>query len=236
MNIEQLKAQLDEGKITLEQYKQELAKLLEARSITQEQHDEAAKYEAKQVNNGGQGGGQGGTDPQISPELQDFIQKQIQSAQDKVRTEYTQKLKEKDEQLREKMTDEERRLADLQQREQELEETRAKLNAQIVQNHTANALSESSLSPKFASFLARDTVENTDAVIKEFKAVWDAEIAEKVKEKFKEQHHEPGGTGGTGGDTNPWNPKTRNITEQARLFRDNPAKAKELAGQYGIKL
>uniref|UniRef100_UPI0005647E57 hypothetical protein n=1 Tax=Brevibacillus brevis TaxID=1393 RepID=UPI0005647E57 len=43
MNLEELKRQLDEGNLTLEQFKAELKKLLEIKSITQEQHDVVLK-------------------------------------------------------------------------------------------------------------------------------------------------------------------------------------------------
>lgn len=45
-----------------------------------------------------------------------------------------------------------------------------------------------------------------------------------------------GGTGGTGGRANPFNPETRNVTEQMRLAKNNPRLAKQLAGEAGVAL
>lgn len=48
-----------------------------------------------------------------------------------------------------------------------------------------------------------------------------------------------GGSGngsGGGGDVNPWDPKSRNLTEQGRLLRADPAKARQMAAQHGVKL
>lgn len=43
------------------------------------------------------------------------------------------------------------------------------------------------------------------------------------------------GTGGGGG-KNPWSPEHWNMTEQGRLYRTNPEKARNMASQYGHKL
>lgn len=47
-----------------------------------------------------------------------------------------------------------------------------------------------------------------------------------------------GGSGGVGAgsDGNPWNPKTRNLTEQGRLFNADPAKARQMAAEHGVRL
>jgi hypothetical protein len=42
--------------------------------------------------------------------------------------------------------------------------------------------------------------------------------------------------GGSGGEKNPWAKETRNIAEQTRIFRENPARARELAKQAGVKI
>lgn len=45
-----------------------------------------------------------------------------------------------------------------------------------------------------------------------------------------------GGTGGTSFDGNPWKKETWNLTEQYRLYRENPAKARVLAKEAGVTL
>lgn len=45
-----------------------------------------------------------------------------------------------------------------------------------------------------------------------------------------------GGSGGGGGDVNPWDPKTRNLTQQGVLLRTDRAKAVQMAAQHGVKL
>lgn len=43
------------------------------------------------------------------------------------------------------------------------------------------------------------------------------------------------GSGGSG-DANPWDPKSRNLTEQGRLVRADLTKARQMAAQHGVKL
>ncbi len=40
----------------------------------------------------------------------------------------------------------------------------------------------------------------------------------------------------TGGDANPWKKESFNLTKQGAIFKENPAKAKELAAQAGVTL
>lgn len=45
------------------------------------------------------------------------------------------------------------------------------------------------------------------------------------------------GNGGTGGQgANPWDPKTKNVTEQGAIFKADPTRARTLAAQHGVKL
>ncbi|NET72102.1 MAG: hypothetical protein F6K62_14545 [Sphaerospermopsis sp. SIO1G2] len=49
-----------------------------------------------------------------------------------------------------------------------------------------------------------------------------------------------GAHGGVGGSnrfaTNPWNPENKNVTEQGRIYRENPELAKKMAAQFGQKI
>lgn len=46
-----------------------------------------------------------------------------------------------------------------------------------------------------------------------------------------------GATGGTGGGAvNPWAPDSRNMTEQGRMYKENPTQAKAMAAQHGVTL
>ncbi|MFL6558088.1 MAG: SHOCT domain-containing protein, partial [Bacillus sp. (in: firmicutes)] len=75
MGIEALKQQLTEGKVTKEQYAAELKKLLDAGTITQEEHDEAVKFEGKAEDK-----------PLTATEIQAMIKAESQKEADRVRT------------------------------------------------------------------------------------------------------------------------------------------------------
>lgn len=44
------------------------------------------------------------------------------------------------------------------------------------------------------------------------------------------------GSNGVAGGVNPWAKETRNLTEQGRIFRENPEKAKQMAASAGVDL
>lgn len=46
----------------------------------------------------------------------------------------------------------------------------------------------------------------------------------------------PGNGSRGGGGGNPWDPKSRNLTEQMRLLREDPQRAKQLAAAHGVTL
>jgi len=45
-----------------------------------------------------------------------------------------------------------------------------------------------------------------------------------------------GNGGGSGGDKNPFKPGSINLTEQGRLLRSDPTRARQLAQEAGVKL
>jgi Domain of unknown function (DUF4355)/Short C-terminal domain len=223
MNIEALKKQLADGEITQEQFAAELKKLLDAGTITQEDHDGA-------INPGGNPGGTGGG------MTEEQIKKLIQSETDKVRTEYNKKLKaeqdEKERLLKEKMSDEEKAKFEKDKLEKDLAEREAALNAREVALHTIDKLTEAKLPLSFKDFLVGQSKEDADKNIAAFQTAWQAAIKAEVDAKFKDHGGNPGkGQGGSGTTVNPWKQETFNLTRQAQLLRDEPELAKQLMAQ-----
>ena len=67
-------------------------------------------------------------------------------------------------------------------------------------------------------------------------SVWLTE-QQKIRTHWWPATHGAGGQGGgAGGYANPFDPKTLSLTEQGRLFRENPTLARQMAAQFGIKL
>lgn len=68
---------------------------------------------------------------------------------------------------------------------------------------------------------------------------WLANVAKDAPHLFDENQGGGGAGGGSNagdGGKNPWKKETQNITEQAILFKADPAKARRLAAQAGVKL
>lgn len=235
MGLEALKQQLKEGKITKEQYLVAVKALLDAQTITQEEHDAAIKEEDPP---GGNGGGSGALTPeQVQTMIDAAVTKAEQSGADKVRREMAEKLKEKDDLLRSKMTDEEKAKSDLEQAQKDLLERTNSLNQREVALHTVDALTEKLLPLSFKSFLARDSKEETDKAIVAFATEWQKALDAEVEKRFKNGGGDPpGGKGGGKGETNPFDPKTINLTEQGRIFNEDPEKARRLAKEAGVAM
>lgn len=222
MGIEALKAQLKEAEITKEQYIEELKKLLDNGSITQEQHDEAANVEDK---------------PLTPAEIQAMIQLESQKAADKVRTEYTRKLKleqaEKERLLKEKMSDEDKLKFEKEKFENELKAREDRINAREVELHIIDKLTEAKLPISFKPFLISDTKENAEKNVQAFADAWKAELKAVVDAKFKENGGTPpkGGGGGTPPVKNPFSKEHFNLTKQAEILKNDPELAKQLQAQ-----
>jgi hypothetical protein len=225
MGIEALKAQLAKGEITQEQFAAELKKLLDAGTITQEEHDAAAKTDPGQNRNGG-----------FSDEQMLAIQKMMQSEADKVRTKAAQEKKLLEDQLEtlktEKMTAEQKAEYDRKKLEADLKSREDALTKKEVALHTIDKLTDAKLPISFKEFLVGPSKEDAERNIAAFQQAWQAAIKEEVEEKFKQAGSTPPGTGGP---TNKkWSEMT--LTEQGKLLKENPAAAKSLAAAAGVIL
>jgi hypothetical protein len=229
--IEQLKAELAAGTITLEQFKEQakviLAADLAAKTIDQAAHDaKLAEIEA--------------TTAAEKPLTLEEIQKMIQSETDKVRTTYAKQLKDKQDELdklaREKMTEEERAAADLLKAQTDIKDREAALLRREVELHAVDVIGKKGLPSNFREFLLGANVEETDKRIDAFALAWDASVKEAVEKRFKDSGTDPNKGGGGGNTVNPWKPETLNLTKQWEITKENPTLAKSLAAAAGVTL
>lgn len=238
MGIEALKKQLENEEITKEQFSSELKKLLDSEQITQEEHDEAAKAATEGGGNpSNPDGGQGGL---TKEEVEEMLEKERQSAADKVRREKSEEMKELQKQLdelkKEKMTDEQKAEYERKQWEQEKAEKERELQKREVALHTVDKLQEKEIPMAFKDILAGDNVEETDKRIDNFYSMWQKEVENKVNERFKEHGDDPAkNRKGGGGNTreNPWKKETFNLTKQAEITKNDPDEAKRLKAEAG---
>ena len=233
MGIEALRQQLKEGKITKEQFAAEAKKLLDAGTITQEVYDAAIKEDG-----GDPPGGSGGSGGSFSAEQMAEIQKMIQAASDQVRSTYSFEKKKLEDELekikKEKMTEEQKAEYERQKLERDLKDREAALTKREVELHTIDKLTEAKLPLAFKPFLAAGSKEDTEKNIEAFAAAWQTELKAAVDETFKKHGGDPGQRKQGGGGSKGW--KEMTLTEQGQLYREDKAKAIQLAAAAGIKL
>lgn len=228
--------------------KEELDRLLAAGEITQEEYNaKLAELDADQQ-------GQKTQEQQIQELLQSdavktAIASQIQAASqaeaDRVRTEYAKKLKAKDAELEAeriaKMTGEERAKAELEQERKALEEERAELHRIKIESAATTALAETNLPLELKQFVLGENeqdVKNRATTLADYlnKAIQNG-VDKGVEAEFAKHGYKPGGSQQqSSADKNPWSKEHFNLTEQGRLFKGNPEKARQLAAQHGYKL
>jgi len=171
--------------------------------------------------------------PEDKPLTMEEIQKMIQSETDKVRTEYSQKLKdakaEAERLAKEKMTEEEKAEFERQKLQKELEEKERALLERELNLLAVDLLTEAKMPLAFKDFVIGQDEETTKARVTTLKNLWNAALEQAVQERFKEKGRNPHDTGGDGDTTkNPWSKEHFNLTEQGRLLRENPELAKQL--------
>lgn len=135
---------------------------------------------------------EGNTDPQNTfqptPEMQEWLQKQLQSETDKVRTQYSKQLRqletEKDNLLKEKMTEEEKAQFELDKQKRELFEKEQALKRQTVELEATNLLTDAQVPLKFREFVLGEDVETTKQRINDFKKLWDEAVSEEVTKRM----------------------------------------------------
>ena len=172
-------------------------------------------------------------DIQDKPLTMDVVRKPIQSETDKVRTEYSKRLKEAQAEVerlaKEKMSEEEKAEFERQKLQKELEEKERALLERELNLLAVNLLTEAKMPLEFKEFVVGVDEETTKAKVTTLKNLWNTALEQAVKERFKEKGRDPYDTSGSG-DTvkNPWSKEHFNLTEQGRLLRENPELAKQL--------
>lgn len=164
-------------------------------SILFEAHDDGG------MGQGGQGEGKvdkkDGTDAKDTNDNKDQkpltiedVEKMIQSATDRVRTEYSKKLKEKEKELEElrlaSMTEEERKAEEQRKLQEILEKKEAELKLKELTLTTIELLKENELPLEAKDFLIGKDEESTKANIKAFKKMFLSALEQAVTERFKQ--------------------------------------------------
>lgn len=174
---------------------------------------------------------------------EDELNKKIEAESDRKLTKSLEKKqKEWEKQFNERVKaerDEADKLAKLSQKERDDVEYQKKIDAltkreealqkQELRASVVNELNEKKLPASFADFLLGADADKTFENISTFKKTFDESIESAVNERLKGN---PPSVGTTNTDTkNPFKPGQINLTEQARMLKEDPARAKQLQAQ-----
>jgi len=224
--------------------KEELDKALVEGIITQEQYDTyLAELEA------GDGGGGQPTQEELLAQLlesdsfKQVLAKERQSAEDRIRTQYSKQQKALEQEIAAlktaKMTEEERTAHELAERERIVAEKEAEIQRFKLEGHAAKVISDEKykLTNEALPFVLAENETEIENRAHSLSQLIEKEVQKRVEAEFAKHNYVPGGTQQTGKTTkNPWTKEQWNLTEQGKLFIQDPEKAKQLAAQAGYKL
>lgn len=193
----------------------------------------------------GEGSGEGGKEPKrlelteeelqskIDSETDKRIQKALQTAKTKWEKEFSEKLEEEKREAERlaKLSEKERRDEELKKREQDIAERLKNLERKELRADAVSVLTEKELPSSFVDFLLAENAEKTLENINDFKQAFDDAVNARVNEVIKQDV--PGSGSGTGKPKNPFSEKHWNLTEQGRLFNENPDLYKKLKAEAG---
>lgn len=198
MTLEELKAMLEKGEITQEEYDAKVAEL-------KAKEDEEKKKK------------------EDDEKLQKLIADAVQRETDRVRTELHKKLKDREDEIEnlknEKLTDEEK--AELERKK--FEDDRKEFEKNKLNYETTLYLSEQKLPAKLVSYLKGSDLEKRKEEIKNLTELMDGLVQEKVKEKFNSQSDDFNNSNNQ--TSVKWNEMT--IDEKIAFAEENPEEAKK---------
>ncbi|MGF2618490.1 DUF4355 domain-containing protein [Rossellomorea vietnamensis] len=212
MTIEQLKQMLENGEITQAEFDKKVAEITDNKDKDKEKDQEIDLEKLM-----------------ADEKFQEQINKMIQSSNDKIRTEYSQKLKDitdKYDTLKtEKMTDEEK----LSLKQQEFEEQQRAFEKQRLNFEFVNHLSDQKLPTKLNDFVPGSDLEKKKENLEGLMAIVNEFVEVKVQEKFGSQRHdfEPGGDKKV-------DFKTMSIDEKIKLAEEDFELYSKLKAQAGL--
>lgn len=167
----------------------------------------------------------------IESESDKKLEKALQTARAKWEKEFQEKLEQekKEAERLAKLSERERKEEELKKREEEIEKRLRELELKELKTDAIADLNNKGLPSEFADFLLADDAEKTLENINRFKETFDKAVNEAVKERLR-QDTPPAG-GGNIADKNPFSKEHFNLTEQAKMLKENPALAKQLQAQ-----
>jgi hypothetical protein len=169
----------------------------------------------------------------VQSETDKRVTQALKTAQEKWEAEFKSKIEQerKEAERLAKLSGEEKEKELLEKAKKEIEERERALRLKELKLDAIDILTDKKLPVKFADMLLKDNAETTMENIKVFEKEWKEAIESAVNERLKGTTPKVGGSGGT--EHNPWKQETLNFTEQGRILRNDPEKAKKLMAEAG---
>lgn len=127
-----------------------------------------------------------------------------------------------------KLSEEERQKELLNKEKSDFEKEKEAFRQEQLFVEKGNQLQSIGISKELASRIKGDTAEEILEDVKTFKKAWDEALKIAVDQALLSSVDSPLGSNASIPDTNPFAPETLNLTEQGRLLREDPEKAKAL--------
>lgn len=127
-----------------------------------------------------------------------------------------------------KLSESERQQALIQKEKDDFEKEKAEFRKAQLLVEKEKQLQVIGIPSDLASRIHGDTAEEVMEDVKEFKTAWDVALQKAVDQALKTSVDNPLGASSNKMDVNPFAKETLNLTEQGRLWREDPEKAKSL--------
>ena len=127
-----------------------------------------------------------------------------------------------------KLSEKERQQALIDKEKKQLEEERAAFHRERLLVEKGNQLQEIGIPNILADRINGDTAEEALEDVKAFKQLWDKALESAVNERLKSSVDSPLAGDSKNNKVNPFARETLNLTEQGRLFREDPEQARML--------
>ena len=229
MNIEKLKALLEAGSITQEEFDA----MVEALGVT----DPAPTADPDPAP---------AADPEPAPAFDmETIEKIVQSRVDKLMAPERKKSAETEKKYKalqkQLMTADEIKQAEIAEREQALAAREKELQDRLNREYAQKALREAGLDDgsenafALVDFVMGEDEAAIDEKVKSFKELFNKAVKTEVDKRFKENGRTPQKGTNINGGKNPWTKEQWNITEQMAIEIQNPELAAQLKAAVGVK-
>ena len=224
MNIEKLKALLDAGSITQEEYDAIAKTIADTDPIADPEPDPEPEPEPK---------------PSMDEKM---FQAKLEREMAKERKEKAE-LKRKLERLENKfLTEEQKKQQEFEEQQRELEEQRKELMLEKNKMYAVKAMKKANINDSEESMLLMERLvascadeAEIDDVIDLLKAWKDKDVAAEVDKRFKSAGYTPKQSSSLNGGKNPWAKEQWNFTDQMSIEANNPELAAQLRAAAGVK-